>query len=76
MREVVFSVRDDGPGIAPELREKVFYPFFTTRSGGSGVGLATAQKIAVSHGGCLELGPGREGGCVFHLKLPVDEASR
>ena len=69
--ELVISVCDDGPGIPPELREKVFYPFFTTRPEGSGVGLASAQKIAASHGGCLELGPGLDGGCGFHLRLPA-----
>jgi signal transduction histidine kinase len=74
--EIVFSVCDDGPGIATELREKVFYPFFTTRKDGSGVGLATAQKIAASHGGCLELGTGLDGGCAFHLRLPAHGARR
>ncbi|MGI9592948.1 MAG: ATP-binding protein, partial [Myxococcota bacterium] len=71
VEELVISVCDDGPGIPPELREKVFYPFFTTRPDGSGVGLASAQKIAASHGGCLELGPGLDGGCGFHLRLPA-----
>ena len=66
-------MRDDGPGIPAELREKVFYPFFTTRAAGSGVGLAVAQKIAASHGGCLELGPGIDGGCGFELRLPAAE---
>jgi signal transduction histidine kinase len=74
--EIVFSVCDDGPGIAAELREKVFYPFFTTREGGSGVGLASAQKIAASHGGCLELAPGLDGGCAFHLRLPAHGVQR
>jgi len=69
--ELVISVVDDGPGIPDELREKVFYPFFTTRPEGSGVGLATAQKIAANHDGGLELGPGLDGGCAFHLRLPA-----
>ena len=70
-REVVVSVVDNGPGVAPELREKIFYPFFTTKQQGSGVGLATAQKIAASHGGSLEFDPVPGGGCAFHLRLPV-----
>lgn len=69
--QLVISVRDDGPGIPAELREKVFYPFFTTRAEGSGVGLARAQKIAASHGGSLELAPDASGGCAFHLRLPL-----
>jgi signal transduction histidine kinase len=70
-REVVISVSDTGLGIPAELREKVFYPFFTTKQRGSGVGLANAQKIAVSHGGAIEADVGEEGGCTFRLHLPV-----
>jgi signal transduction histidine kinase len=70
-REVVISVSDTGPGIPAELREKVFYPFFTTKQRGSGVGLANAQKIAVSHGGTIEVDTGEEGGCTFRMHLPV-----
>jgi len=54
-REIVLSVSDTGPGIAPELRERVFYPFFTTKQEGSGVGLAQVQKIVVGHGGSVVL---------------------
>ncbi len=53
--ELVIGVADSGPGVPEELRERVFYPFFTTRERGSGVGLANAQKIVASHGGLLEL---------------------
>ncbi len=69
---VVISISDTGPGVAAELREKIFYPFFTTRDHGSGVGLANAQKVLAGHGGHIELvsKPG-EGAC-FELCLPVD----
>jgi signal transduction histidine kinase len=70
-REIVFEVADDGPGVAPELREKVFYPFFTTKQRGSGVGLAMAQKIAVAHGGSLELDSGPARGCAATVRLPA-----
>jgi nitrogen-specific signal transduction histidine kinase len=73
-REIVLSVSDTGPGIAPELREKVFYPFFTTKQEGSGVGLAQVQKIVVGHGGSLALECGAEGGCTFRVHLPVEPA--
>lgn len=69
-REVVISVQDDGPGVPEELREKIFYPFFTTRQNGSGVGLATAQKIVASHGGVIELESPPGGGCTFRVRLP------
>jgi nitrogen-specific signal transduction histidine kinase len=71
-REIVLSVSDTGPGIAPELREKVFYPFFTTKQEGVGVGLAQVQKIVVGHGGSVALECGAEGGCTFRVHLPVD----
>ena len=70
--EFVITITDNGPGVAAELREKVFYPFFTTKQSGSGVGLATAQKIVASHGGSLELESGRGEGCTFRIRLPVE----
>jgi signal transduction histidine kinase len=70
-REIVFEVADDGPGVPPELREKIFYPFFTTKQRGSGVGLAMAQKIAVAHGGSLELDAGAARGCALVVRLPA-----
>ncbi len=71
--EIVFSVADGGPGIPEELRERIFYPFFTTKQEGSGVGLAQAQKIVAGHGGRLELGSDAAGtaGAVFHVRLPL-----
>jgi nitrogen-specific signal transduction histidine kinase len=68
--EIVFTVGDSGPGIPDELRERVFYPFFTTKQGGSGVGLAQAQKIVAGHGGRLELA-GDAGGALFRVRLPL-----
>jgi signal transduction histidine kinase len=69
---VRFHVRDDGPGIPDELRERVFEPFFTTRATGSGLGLAVAQKVAAAHGGRLDLARPDEGfrGAHFVLELP------
>lgn len=72
--EVVFSVADAGPGIPDELRERIFYPFFTTKQGGSGVGLAQAQKIVAGHGGRLELAAGPAGGALFRVRLPLGPA--
>jgi signal transduction histidine kinase len=71
LREVVISVGDNGPGVPAELREKIFYPFFTTRERGSGIGLATAQKVISGHGGCIELDEGNGGGAIFRVRLPV-----
>jgi len=66
-------VRDDGPGIAEELRVKVFEPFFTTRPTGSGIGLAVAQRVAAAHGGRLAIAAPDAGyrGAHFVLTVPV-----
>lgn len=69
-REVMISVTDSGPGVPAELRERVFYPFFTTKDRGSGVGLASAQKIVAAHGGVIELEVAEGGGSTFRLRLP------
>ena len=71
-QELVITVSDTGPGVTSELREKIFYPFFSTKQSGSGVGLATAQKIVASHAGALELGTGADVGCSFRVHLPVE----
>jgi signal transduction histidine kinase len=71
VREVAIAVSDTGPGVAEELREKIFYPFFTTKERGSGVGLAMAQKVVSSHGGVLELESARGAGATFRVRLPV-----
>ena len=69
--EVVVGVSDSGPGIPAELREKIFYPFFTTKQRGSGVGLATVQKIMATHGGGVELDSRPGEGSTFRLRLPL-----
>jgi signal transduction histidine kinase len=67
----VVSVRDNGPGIAPDLQEKIFEPFFTTRRnrGGTGLGLALCREYALQMGAELSLWsmPGR--GTCFRLYL-------
>lgn len=68
--EVVrLEVTDDGPGVAPELRERIFAPFFTTRAKGSGLGLAVVQQVAEAHGGRVSVRPAEQYGSVFSLEL-------
>ena len=69
--ELVISVADTGPGVPPELAERIFYPFFTTRQLGSGVGLANAQKVLAGHGGIVEIDRARSVGAEFRVRLPV-----
>ena len=54
-RFVVIRIRDTGRGITPEAMERLFFPFFTTKPGGSGIGLAIAKKIVDSHQGMIDV---------------------
>jgi signal transduction histidine kinase len=72
-QEIVFVVADTGPGIAPELRDRIFHPFFTTKDGGSGVGLARAQKVVAAHGGAIEVASREGEGATFRIRLPAGE---
>ena len=63
--------KDQGPGIAAEVRAHVFEPFFTTKSSGNGLGLAVAKRIIDSHRGQLSLICPPEGGTVVQVQLPV-----
>ncbi len=68
-------VRDTGPGIPEDEIERIFDPFFTTKRelGGTGLGLALSQSIAVSHGGTLVAASPPGGGAEFTLRLPLFE---
>jgi signal transduction histidine kinase len=72
-QEIVITVSDTGPGVPNGLKEKIFYPFFTTKQSGSGVGLATAQKIVAGHGGALELDSKAGRGCTFRVRVPIED---
>ena len=65
------SVTDNGRGIEPTAREKLFRPFFTTKDQGTGLGLALVQKIVVSHNGRIQVSDADGGGAVFTLLLPI-----
>ena len=67
-------VEDDGPGLSSEAN--LFVPFFTTKPGGSGIGLVLCRKITENHGGSLTL-ENRQGpqGCVAKLRLPLETAA-
>lgn len=68
--DVVISVTDSGPGVAAELRDKIFEPFYTTQANGTGLGLAVARQIVTSHGGRLTVDQAPSGGARFELHLP------
>jgi signal transduction histidine kinase len=64
---IQWEVRDSGPGVAAELADKVFTPFFTTREKGTGLGLAFVREIARDHGGEATVDRGPEGGARFRF---------
>jgi PAS domain S-box-containing protein len=66
-------VRDQGPGIAPDLLPKIFDPYFTTKLGGNGLGLATAFSIIKRHDGHLTAESQLGDGAVFYLYLPASK---
>ena len=65
------AVNDNGPGIAPPLRERVFRPFFTLKRNGTGLGLALVQKIIVFHNGRIVVGTSPDGGASLQITLPT-----
>jgi two-component system nitrogen regulation sensor histidine kinase NtrY len=71
-RQVGISVTDDGCGVGAGVIDQIFVPFFSTKAGGSGIGLSLARQIALAHGGGVEVGNRDAGGSVFTLILPVN----
>lgn len=71
-QKFVVSVQDKGPGIAPEVKDKIFTPYFTTKhtQGGSGLGLAIVHRIVAEHGGRISAGNAETGGAFFLVELP------
>ncbi|EKD82666.1 MAG: histidine kinase, partial [uncultured bacterium] len=68
-------MRDEGRGIPPELQQRIFDPYFSTKATGNGLGLATTFSIIKRHGGCISL-ESRDGfGTTFTLYLPASDAS-
>jgi signal transduction histidine kinase len=70
-RQLCIRVCDNGDGIDPEVRERLFEPFFTTRTKGTGLGLAIVRQIADLHGGAVELTANAPTGTCAVLTLPM-----
>ncbi len=68
---VRITVHDSGPGIADEVKDKLFVPFFTTKAIGMGMGLSICRSTLEARGGKLEGGNHREGGAIFEMYLPI-----
>lgn len=71
------TVEDDGPGIPPERRARVFDPFYSTKKGGTGLGLPIVKTTVDRHGGAIAVGPARDlAGAAFTVRLPLDPSRR
>ncbi|MBI3936641.1 MAG: hypothetical protein HY323_06660, partial [Betaproteobacteria bacterium] len=63
------SVIDSGPGIDPQIADRLFEPFATTKPAGTGLGLALSRSLVEAHGGALWAEPAASGGTAFHFTL-------
>jgi two-component system nitrogen regulation sensor histidine kinase NtrY len=69
------TIEDSGSGIAPEDRERLFTPYFSTRKNGTGLGLSIASRIVADHGGYIGVEPAPVRGTRFMIELPVCQES-
>ena len=70
---VRISILDHGPGIDDQNRDRLFEPFFTTRSNGTGLGLAVVESVVTAHQGRVWCEAGQPGGAIFHIELPLSQ---
>ncbi len=69
-RRLVIEVSDKGPGVPADDRDKIFEPFFTKKTRGTGLGLAVARRVVEAHGGTIAVGDAPGGGAVFRVEIP------
>ena len=74
-RMVEIAVTDNGPGIPPEHLDRIFRPFYTTKRGGTGLGLSLCRRIIVAHGGTLSAESELKKGSRFIIRIPVRQAA-
>ncbi len=70
-KQVWFAVRDSGGGMPPEVLDKIFHPFFTTKKKGTGLGLAVIHKIVTDHHGAVTVQSSPDQGTTFKVELPA-----
>ena len=68
---VRLTVADNGPGVPPSDRDKLFMPYYSTKGRGSGLGLAIVRRIVAEHGGTIEVGDSSPSGTIFTVELPA-----
>ena len=70
---ITVGVCDSGPGVPLALKEKIFDPFYTTKNGGTGIGLSLSKRIIEDHNGSLDVYSCEWGGAEFRIEIPIDE---
>ena len=70
-RDFIISITDNGKGILPEVMERIFVPFFTTKTSGSGIGLSICKQIVTLHGGTITASSKPDDKTTFSVVLPV-----
>ena len=73
LHQVSIEIYNNGPAIAPDILEKIFVPFYSTKPGGSGIGLSLSRQIISNHGGQLAVESEEGKGTTFRVLLPVEE---
>jgi two-component system, NtrC family, sensor histidine kinase HydH len=73
--EFRISIGDSGSGISPEARKNLFQPYFSTKTKGSGLGLALSEKLINQHGGRIDYRTG-SGGTTFDVTVPVEQGNK
>ncbi len=73
--QIIVTVEDEGPGVEPDIRDRIFDLFFSTKPQGTGIGLATVKRISRLHGGDVEITPSANGGARFAITLPLGDVT-
>ncbi len=68
---ILVRISDSGPGVPLNLREKIFDPFYTTKSEGTGIGLSLSHRTITDHGGSLSVFESKWGGAEFVIDIPI-----
>jgi len=67
---VAIAVRDHGPGVPDDMKDRIFEPYVTTRAGGTGLGLALVRQTVLAHEGTVTVTDAEGGGALFTVRLP------
>ena len=72
---IIIRISDSGLGVPSNIKEKIFEPFYTTKSESTGIGLSLSHRIITDHGGSLEVSSSKWGGAEFMIEIPVEKGT-